>query len=126
MPCCAAADGDVLPLCLEALRAALALHNVLLPCCLQYTSQAAQRYKQQLEKDAAKLSVLPKPEALAEAADPVPEPDAPTSTAAAPSTSGTAASLASAAAPAAAAASNGQAAPEANGALEAAPAGLHL
>ena len=112
-------------LSLEVLRAALALQSILLPCCLQYTSQAAQRYKQQLEKDAAKLSVLPMPEALAEAPNPVPAPDAPTSAAAPPSTSGTAASLAAASAPAAAAASNGQAAPEANGALEAAPAGLH-
>ena len=106
--------------------AVLTLPNWLLPCCLQYASQAAQRYKQQLEKDAAKLSVLPKPEALAEAPDPVPEPDVPTSAAGPPSSSGTAASLAAAATPAAAVASNGQAAPEANGALEAAPAGLHL
>ncbi|CAK0782048.1 hypothetical protein CVIRNUC_005538 [Coccomyxa viridis] len=90
----------------------------------KYTSQAAQRYKQQLEKDAAKLSVLPKPEALAEAPNPVPAPNAPTSAAAPPSTSGTAAPLAAAAAPAAGPASNGQAAPEANGALEAAPAAV--
>lgn len=36
--------------------------------CAQYTSRAAQLYRAQLEKDAAKLSALPKPEALDAAA----------------------------------------------------------
>lgn len=36
-------------------------------CPAQYTSRAAQLYRQQLEKDATKLSVLPKPEAVGDA-----------------------------------------------------------
>lgn len=90
---------------------------------LQYTSQAAQRYRQQLEKDAAKLSALPKPEALLDAPAPVANPAAPTSTAAPPSTSATAAPLAAAAAPAS---SNGRAVPGENGAVEKAPAGARF
>ena len=88
-------------------------------CALQYTSQAAQRYRQQLEKDAAKLSALPKPEALLDAPAPVANPAVPTSNAAPPSTSATTAPLAAAAAPAS---SNGRAVPEENGAVEKAPA----
>lgn len=88
-------------------------------CALQYTSQAAQRYRQQLEKDAAKLSALPKPEALLDAPAPVANPAAPTSNAVPPSTSATTAPLAAAAAPAS---SNGRAVPEENGAVEKAPA----
>lgn len=91
-------------------------------CSLQYSSQAAQRYKQQLEKDAAKLNAVPKPESLVDAPNPVPNPNAPSPTALPASTDATAAPLAAAAAPAAAA--NGKAAPEENGAAEKAPAGL--
>ena len=91
-------------------------------CSLQYSSQAAQRYKQQLEKDAAKLNALPKPESLVDAPNPVPNPSAPSPTAVPASTDATAAPLAAAAAPAAAA--NGKATPEENGVAEKAPAGL--
>ena len=88
---------------------------------LQYSSQAAQRYKQQLEKDAAKLSALPNPETLVDAPAPVPSPSAPTSATAPASGDTTAAPLAGAAAPAAA--SNGRETPQENGAAEKAPAG---
>ena len=86
-------------------------------CVLQYTSQAAQRYKLQLEKDAVKLSALPTPDSL-ESLTPGFSPSAPTSTAAPASTETTAAPLA-----AAAAASNGREAQQENGAAEKAPAG---
>lgn len=86
-------------------------------CVLQYTSQAAQRYKLQLEKDAAKLSALPTPDSL-ESITPGPSPSAPTSTAAPASTETTAAPLA-----AAAATSNGREAQQENGGAEKAPAG---
>lgn len=88
---------------------------------LQYTSQAAQRYRQQLEKDCAKLTALPKPESLADGSTSMPNPGPPTSTAAPASTDLTAAPLAAAAAPAAA--SNGRNTPQENGAAEKAPAG---
>jgi len=134
-----------------------------MPCSVQYSCRAAQRYKQQLEKDAAKLKALPKPESLVDAPKPmlistactridnsvtcslqyssqaaqrykqqlekdaaklnaVPNPNAPSPTALPASTDATAAPLAAAAAPAAAA--NGKVAPEENGAAEKAPAGL--
>ena len=43
---------------------------------MQYTSRAAQLYRQQLEKDAAKLTAVPKPEALVDPA-PSAQPAAP-------------------------------------------------
>ncbi len=43
---------------------------------LQYTSRAAQLYRQQLAKDAAKLSAVPKPNAISDSA-PAPPPAAP-------------------------------------------------
>ena len=85
---------------------------------LQYTSQAAQRYKLQLEKDAAKLSALPNPESIVDAPVPLINPSAPTLTAAPASTETTAAPLA-----AAAATSNGRGMQQENGAAEKAPAG---
>ena len=90
-------------------------------CVLQYSSQAAQRYKQQLEKDAAKLSALPNPDTLVDAPVPVPSPSAPTSATVPASADTTAAPLAAAAAPAAT--SNGRDTPQENGAAEKAPAG---
>ncbi len=89
---------------------------------LQYTSQAAQRYRQLLEKEAAKLSALPSPESLADEPASEPNPSEPTSTAAPASSETTAARLAAAAAPAAS--SNGRETPQENGAAEKAPAGM--
>ena len=88
-------------------------------CALQYTSQAAQRYRQLLEKEAAKLSQLPSPESLADESAPEANPSEPTSTAAPASSETTAAPLV-----AAAASSNGRETPQENGAAEKAPAGV--
>ena len=85
---------------------------------LQYTSQAAQRYRQLLEKEAAKLSQLPSPESLADEAAPETDSSEPTSTAAPASSATTAAPLA-----AAAASSNGRETPQENGTADKAPAG---
>lgn len=74
---------------------------------MQYTSRAAQLYRQQLEKDAAKLTAVPKPEALGDSA-PAAAPEQPAANgsvaaAAAPPPADNNGSLAAADAPAAAA-----------------------
>jgi hypothetical protein len=81
----------------------------------QYTSRAAQLYRQQLEKDAAKLTALPKPEALDQGAPAAaPLPAAPAAPAAAPP-----AVHNGDVAPAAPALPNGDAGPEAAAAYDA-------